>query len=82
MSIHQVRPIRISIDLPPEMHTHLKIACVRGGMAMQQFVRESIAKSLQDLETRLDEDAYDRGMKEIEEQGTISSAEMKKRLGL
>lgn len=82
MSIHQVKPVRISTDLSPEMHTHLKIACVREGLAMQQFVRDSIAKSLQELEMRLDEDAYDRGTKEIEEQGTISSAEMKKRLGL
>ena len=49
---------------------------------MQRFVQESVAKSLQELEARLDDEAFDRGMKEIEEQGTISSSEMKKRLGL
>jgi hypothetical protein len=42
---------------------------------MQRFVREFIAKSLQHLESRLDDESFDRGMKEIEEGGTISLEE-------
>lgn len=82
MSFHQMKTTRISIDLPVDMHMHLKIACAREGIAMQKFVRESIAKNLEELEMHQDEKAFDRGLQEIEEHGTISSDEFKRRMGL
>lgn len=82
MSIHQMKHVRVSIDLSPDMHTHLKIACARVGIPIQKFVRDSIAKGLEELEARLDEEAFDRGMKEIQEHGTVSLEDFSRGMGL
>ena len=82
MSIHEMKTTRVSIDLPIDMHTHLKVACAREGIPIQKFVRESIAKSLEELEMHLDEEAFDRGMKEVEEHGTISLEDLSSTMGL
>lgn len=82
MSLHQMKTSRISVDLPIEMHVHLKVACARKGIPMQQFVRDSIAKSLEELEMRLDEKSFDQGMQEIKEHGTVSEEEFKEKMGL
>ena len=82
MSIHQAKTTRISIDVPFDLHIHLKIACAREGIPIQKFVRESIAKGLEELEMRLDVEAFDRGTKEIEEHGTISLEDFTKKMEL
>lgn len=48
---------------------------------INQFMKDSLEKSLKELEEKLDEEAYDRGKEEIKAHGTISIEEMDKRLG-
>ena len=84
MSLHpgtKHRTKRISLDLPIEEHMHMKAVLAYADIHINQFMKDSLQKSLKELEEKLDEEAYDDGKKEIKAHGTISIEEMDKRLG-
>ena len=81
MALQHNKTTRVSIDLPYEEHIHLKVACASQGVPIRTFIIESIEKSLKELEERLDEEAFDRGKKDVKKHGTISLEAMNKRLG-
>ncbi len=71
---------RVSIDLPYEDHINLKVVCARQRIPIRKFIIESIEKNLMELEERLDQEAFDRGIKEVKKHGTISLETMNEKL--
>ena len=82
MSIHQQKTIRFTLDMPPDMHRHLKIACAEDGVSMHAFVTEAIEEKFDAREEGRDALAYDKGMKEMTEGKGESLESVRRGLGL
>jgi hypothetical protein len=82
MSIHAEKPIRLNIEIPPAMHKHLKMVCVEDGESMHTFVIRALGKELNEREDRRDVEAFDTGMRDIAEHGTIPFDKAMEEIGL
>jgi hypothetical protein len=78
MAIHQQQTVRFTLDMPIGMHHHLKVICAKDSVPMGAFVTKAIEQEFKARDDRLDEEAYDAGMKDVAEHGTISLEEMDK----
>ena len=76
MSIHQQKMIRFTLDMPPDMHRHLKIICAEDGISMNMFIMKELERGFKDREDRVDEEAIAQSIRDIASEGTISLAEM------
>lgn len=82
MAIHAESQVRLGIQIPSSMHKHLKIICAEDGISMHRFVLNAIENAFATREEQLDEIAYDRGMKDIEEHEAVSMEEMDRAMGI
>ena len=82
MSIHQQANVRCTFDLPESMHRYLKIICAEDNEPMNAFVAKALSREFSEREERIDAEAFDSGMKDIKEHGTISMEEMDGAMGV
>jgi hypothetical protein len=78
MAIHQQQTVRFTFDMPVGLHHHLKVICAKDRVPMNAFVTKAIEQEFAARDDRLDEEAYDAGMRDVAKNGTISLEEMDK----
>lgn len=70
---------RLTIDMSPDEHMYLKMACAKIGVSMKDFLLQLAFEKIEDMEDVRDADeAHARYLKE----GGISLKKLKKDLGL
>lgn len=76
----QKKYTRLSLQFPAEEYMYLKIACLKKGISIKDFVTQSVLKTMEEYEDELDlaalEEARTKGYESY-----IPWAEMKKKLG-
>ena len=82
MSVHQQKTVRFTLDMPPDMHRHLKIICAEDMVSMHDFVTQAIKEKFETREEKLDALAYDEGIKEISEGKGIDFDTAMREIGL
>jgi hypothetical protein len=70
---------KVTFQFPAEEYMYLKMACVRQGVSMKDFLTRAAIKSIEEYEDELDLIAY-RKAKETDEK-SISWDEAEKKLG-
>lgn len=59
--------VRLSLDIPPEQHMHLKILATKKGISMREYILEALAfKEAAEEETiEMDNTTFRKGLKRI-----------------
>ena len=78
MEKHQYK--KLTFEFPVEEYTYLKMACVKQGISMKEFVTSAIIKSIDEYEDYLDGLSLKEFTQE-ERDNAISLAQLEKELG-
>lgn len=60
--------VRLSLDIPPEQHMHLKVLATRKGISMREYILEALAfKEAAEVEEDIEMDSatFRKGLKKI-----------------
>lgn len=60
--------IRLSLDIPPEQHIHLKMLATKKGMSMREYILEALAfkeAAEEEEDVELDNTTFRKGLKRI-----------------
>ena len=71
---------KLSVEFPAEEYMHLKMACVRKGVSLKQFVNQAVIRSIEEYEDELDLKAL-KNISEEERKNAQSWDKVKKDLG-
>ncbi|CAF23713.1 plasmid partition protein ParG [Candidatus Protochlamydia amoebophila] len=72
---------KLSVDFPIEEYSYLKMACVKKGVSVKDFVTQAVIMSIEDYEDELDDSSLGKARKEVADNGVISWKELEQRLG-
>lgn len=62
------RMVRLSLDIPPEQHVHLKMLATKKGVSMREYILEALAfkeAAEEEENVELDKEAFRKGLQRI-----------------
>lgn len=64
---HAHHMIRLSLDIPIEMHAYLKMLAAKRGISMRQFIMESIGENIEQEAKHIDlsENKFKKALKKV-----------------
>lgn len=72
---------KLSVDFPADQYIYLKMACVKQGISVKDFVTRAVIMSIESYEDQIDRESIEVARKSIEAHGTISWEEMENKIG-